>query len=179
MQHHPADLQRQLSISGLCYGPQYSYFLLPLACHASFTFTKAQLLTLRGTDSKFINDRIFSSLSFDAIQLHRCKDSLGILDPIKQQNSLQWRWVHPLRLFNHHVRNSDSSLTSLPVLRYIFDWFTYLHNSQHICLLLFLPFVAFHLRYLMVQLIIYNFWTFSLISFARLIRYLDLLIVVI
>lgn len=61
-----------------------------------FIFTKAQLLTIRGIGTQFINHNIFPRLDFDTLQIGRSKGGLGILDPVKQQNALQWRWVRPL-----------------------------------------------------------------------------------
>ncbi|KAG2230525.1 hypothetical protein INT48_001177 [Thamnidium elegans] len=61
-----------------------------------FIFTKAQFLTLRGIDAQFINHNIFPRLAFDTIQTRRSKGGLGIIDPVKQQNVLQWRWVRLL-----------------------------------------------------------------------------------
>ncbi|KAI9362618.1 hypothetical protein BD770DRAFT_440574 [Pilaira anomala] len=85
-------------------------------------FTKAQLLTLRGIGSKFINLRIFPRLAFDTIQLHRKKGGLGILDPIVQQHALQWRWVEPLLRSDLITPTSSTSFLSYSTLRYVFHW---------------------------------------------------------
>ncbi|CEP19785.1 hypothetical protein [Parasitella parasitica] len=61
-------------------------------------FTKSQLLSLRSLGTSFINNRIFPRLSFDTLTLPRNRGGLGLLDPLRQQQALQWRWVCPLLL---------------------------------------------------------------------------------
>ncbi|KAI9274039.1 hypothetical protein EDC94DRAFT_117898 [Helicostylum pulchrum] len=88
-----------------------------------FIFIKAQLLTIRGIGTQFINHNIFLRLAFDTLQIGQSKGGLGILDPVKQQNALQWRWVRPLLVSDQSPVTPSRSLTSLSVLRYTLHWY--------------------------------------------------------
>lgn len=114
--------QRRLSIRGRATVLNTLIFSRLWHVMRLLVFTKAQLITLRGIGSKFINLRIFPRLAFDTIQLHRKKGGLGILDPIVQQHALQWRWVQPLLRSDLITPTSSTSFLSYSTLRYVFHW---------------------------------------------------------
>ncbi|KAK4518783.1 uncharacterized protein ATC70_009006 [Mucor velutinosus] len=87
------------------------------------TFTKAQLLSLRSLGTAFINFRIFPRLSFATLSLPRSAGGLGLLDPLSQQQALQWYWVCPLLLqYLDSPAFSKYNTPSLPVLTYTLSW---------------------------------------------------------
>lgn len=103
-------------------------------------FTKTQLLSLRGLGTAFINTRIFPRLSFDTLSQPRSSGGVGLLDPLKQQQALQWYWVCPLLL--HYLRSpllAKYTVPSLPVLMYTLSWFYSSTIFSHFLYYLFFP----------------------------------------
>jgi hypothetical protein len=84
-------------------------------------FTQTQLLRLRSLGSQFLNNRIFPRLSFSTFSLSRQQGGVGLLDPVKQQNALQWRWICPLIL--SETNSTNKLQPSLPLLRHILKYF--------------------------------------------------------
>jgi hypothetical protein len=96
------------------------------------TFTKVQLNSIQQIGAAFINSyRKMSRFSFSSITQPRHLGGLGVLDPITQQNALQWRWLRPLLL----IQSQDSShqFPSLPYLRFTLNHFlsTPLYPTYH------------------------------------------------
>ncbi|CEP07105.1 hypothetical protein, partial, partial [Parasitella parasitica] len=86
-------------------------------------FTKAQLLTIRGLGTAFINTRIFPKLSFQTLSQSRANGGVGLLDPLQQQQALQWYWLCPLLL--QHLGSpllARYTVPSLPVLTQTLSW---------------------------------------------------------
>jgi len=96
------------------------------------TFTKAQLLSLRSLGTTFVNQRTFPRFSFDTLSRPRSAGGVGLLDPLAQQQALQWHWVCPILL---HSMNSPLlslyTVPSLPILLYTLSWFYYSPNFSH------------------------------------------------
>ncbi|KAK4510360.1 uncharacterized protein ATC70_004790 [Mucor velutinosus] len=93
----------------------------------NFIFTKAQLLSLRSLGSSFINFRIFPKLSFRTLQQPRRHGGLQVLDPIVQQQALQWRWICPLILATCHSPLLPTYTTPNIPLQYTLQW--YFHST--------------------------------------------------
>jgi hypothetical protein len=81
------------------------------------TFTKAQLTSIQQIGAAFINSyRKLLRFSFSTMVLPRYLGGLGIIDPITQQNALQWRWLRPLLKIQPQV--SSYQFPSLPYLAF-------------------------------------------------------------
>ncbi|KAK4515528.1 uncharacterized protein ATC70_010478 [Mucor velutinosus] len=105
------------------------------------TFTRAQLLSLRSLGTSFINFRIFPRLSFATLSLPRSAGGLGLLDPLSQQQALQWYWVCPL-LLQYLVSPAFPKYTtpSLSVLTYTLSWCYYSTVFPHFFYYLLFPY---------------------------------------
>ncbi|KAL9540001.1 hypothetical protein PS6_010957 [Mucor atramentarius] len=57
------------------------------------TFCKAQLLSLRSLSTAFVNQHTFPRFSFDRLSRPRSAGGVGLLDPLAQQQALQWHWA--------------------------------------------------------------------------------------
>jgi hypothetical protein len=120
--------QRNLSIRGRATVLNTLIFSKLWHVMRNFIFTKNQLLSLRSLGSSFINFRIFPKLSFRTLQQPRHLGGLQVLDPIVQQQALQWRWVCPLILAACHSPLLSAYTTpSTPLLRYTLQW--YFHST--------------------------------------------------
>ncbi|KAF1797749.1 hypothetical protein V8B55DRAFT_1345902 [Mucor lusitanicus] len=74
--------------------------------------------------SSFINFRIFPKLSFRTLQQPRHHGGLQVLDPILQQQALQWRWLCPLILSACRSPLLPTYNTpNLPLLQFTLQWF--------------------------------------------------------
>ncbi|KAK4515490.1 uncharacterized protein ATC70_010440 [Mucor velutinosus] len=79
------------------------------------TFTPTEFGLLQSIISSFVNRNAkIVRFSFDTLTLPRTQGGLKLLNPAKQSNALQWRWIQPLLHPNHP---SPSLMPSLPVLR--------------------------------------------------------------
>ncbi|KAK4520348.1 peroxisomal targeting signal 2 receptor [Mucor velutinosus] len=105
------------------------------------TFTKAQLLSLRSLGTSFINFRISPRLSFATLSLPRSAGGLGLLDPLSQQQTLQWYWVCPL-LLQYLASPAFPKYTtpSLSVLTYTLSWCYYSTVLPHFFYYLLFPY---------------------------------------
>ncbi|KAK4521393.1 uncharacterized protein ATC70_012008 [Mucor velutinosus] len=120
--------QRNLSIRGRATVLNTLIFSKLWHVMRNFIFTKAQLLSLRSLGSSFINFRIFPKLSFRTLQQPRHHGGLQVLDPIVQQQALQWRWICPLILAACHSPLLPTYTTpSIPLLQYSLQW--YFHST--------------------------------------------------
>jgi hypothetical protein len=87
-----------------------------------FTFNQTQLKQIQSIGSSFINHKIYPRLSLTTISLPRQSGGLGILNPMIQQHSFQWRWVS-LLLQTKLTATLVNTLPSLPLVKYAFHWF--------------------------------------------------------
>lgn len=111
--------QRNLSIRGRATVLNTLIFSKLWHVMRNFIFTKTQLLSLRSLGSSFINFRIFPKLSFRILQQPRHQGGLQVLDPIIQQQALQWGWICPLILAAcHSPLLPQYTSTSIPLLQY-------------------------------------------------------------
>lgn len=105
------------------------------------TFTKAQLLSLRSLGASFINFRIFPRISFTTLALPRSAGGLGVLDPLFQQQALQWYWVCPLLLqYLDSPALAKYTPPSLSVLTYTLSWCYSSNVFPHFFYYLLLPY---------------------------------------
>lgn len=116
--------QRNLSIRGRATVLNTLIFSRLWHVMRNFIFTQQQLQSFRSVGSNFINTRIFPKLSFCTLQQPRHLGGLKILDPILQQQALQWRWACPLLLAacNSHLFTRYTT-SNLPLLQHALQWF--------------------------------------------------------
>ncbi|CEP14639.1 hypothetical protein [Parasitella parasitica] len=96
------------------------------------TLTKAQLLSLRSLGAAFINRRIFPIFSFDTLSQPQTVGGVGLLDPLTQQQALQWHWVCPILLHSlNSLLLSHYTVFSLPIIIYALSWFYYSSGFHH------------------------------------------------
>lgn len=100
-----------------------------------FPFSVADMRKLQQLGASFVNHNAkLTRFSFSTLCLPRSQGGLNLLDPAKQINALQWRWLHPLL---HPSDPSPSTKASLPYLRVLLNFFlaTPLYPTYHWSLL--------------------------------------------
>ncbi|CEP12354.1 hypothetical protein [Parasitella parasitica] len=100
---------------------------------------RSQLLSLRGLGTAFLNYRIFPRIFFALLSQPRANGGLGLLDPLKQQQALQWRWACPLLLDTMQSSLlSRYTVPSFPYLAYPLKWLYFSSSLPHpLCYFLF------------------------------------------
>lgn len=116
--------QRQLSVRGRATVLNSLIYSTLWHTLRMISLTKAQLQTLRGIGSRFMNGHRFPRISADSLSFPRSKGGVGSLDPLVQYLQLQWRWLQPIL---DHPSAMVSHITSLPYLQYGLQ---YLSNHQ-------------------------------------------------
>ncbi|KAG1081462.1 hypothetical protein G6F42_022937 [Rhizopus arrhizus] len=86
-----------------------------------FPFSATNIQKLQQLGAAFINKYAkLTRFAFSTLCLSRSQGGLSLIDPAKQINALQWRWLHPL------LPPSDTSSAvkaSLPYLRVLLNFF--------------------------------------------------------
>ncbi|CEP16676.1 hypothetical protein [Parasitella parasitica] len=97
------------------------------------TFTISQLLSLRSLGASFINRLILPRLSFDTLVQPRTTGGVGLLDPLAQQQALQWHWVCPIlpHYLNSPLLPRYTTVSLLRILFYALSWFYYSSELSH------------------------------------------------
>ncbi|KAK4516494.1 60S acidic ribosomal protein P2 [Mucor velutinosus] len=86
-----------------------------------FPFSATDIRKLQHLGASFVNNQAkLTRFSFSTLCLPRSQGGLNLLDPAKQINALQWRWLHPLL---HPANPTPPTKTSIPYIRVILNFF--------------------------------------------------------
>ncbi|CEP13454.1 hypothetical protein [Parasitella parasitica] len=85
------------------------------------TAINSHIRKIQQLGASFVNNNTkLTRFSFSTLCLPHSQGGLNLMDPAKQMNALQWRWLHPLL---HPLDPTPPTKTSLPYLRVILNFF--------------------------------------------------------